>query len=127
MCIYSNQEELDRFWQLVVNAVMAMDVMDKELNALRRKRWEKAFEGQSCCLTLVEPNDDSVKNQRQEHLNRKATIVIEHLIQASDVAHTMQNWHIYIKWNERLFHEMSHAYEMGRSGQELVPGRIGLF
>ena len=35
--------------------------------------------------------------------NRKATIVIEHLIQASDVSHTMQHWEVYISWNEKLF------------------------
>jgi hypothetical protein len=30
----------------------------------------------------------------------KATIVIEHIIQASDVAHTMQHRHVYQKWLE---------------------------
>ncbi|EEC45650.1 predicted protein, partial [Phaeodactylum tricornutum CCAP 1055/1] len=76
--IYATQEEQLRFRQLVVNSVMATDIMDKDLKGLRNARWE----------------------------NRKATIVIEHLIQASDVAHTMQHWHIYRKWNERLFCEM---------------------
>jgi 3'5'-cyclic nucleotide phosphodiesterase len=113
MCIYTNREELDRFRQLVVNAVMATDVMDKELNALRRKRWEKAFLVEDQSLTMSEDHNTSC---REIDSNRKATIVIEHLIQASDVAHTMQHWHIYIKWNERLFHEMRHAYEMGRAG-----------
>ena len=44
----------------------------------------------------------------------KATIVIEHIIQAADVAHTMQHWHVYQKWNRRLFEEMYSAYESGR-------------
>jgi len=48
-------------------------------------------------------------------VDRKATIVIEHLIQASDVAHTMQHWHVYRKWNERLFTEMYQAYLDGRA------------
>ena len=26
----------------------------------------------------------------------------------------MQHWHIYIKWNERLFHEVQKAYKIGR-------------
>ena len=26
----------------------------------------------------------------------------------------MQHWHIYTKWNERLFREMYHAYQQGR-------------
>ena len=41
--------------------------------------------------------------------------MIEHLIQASDVAHTMQHWNVYRKWNECLFYEMFLAFETGRS------------
>ena len=75
-CIYSNLEELQRFRQLVVNTVMATDIADKELQALRKNRWEQAFNG----MEELNPVLD---------MNRKATIVIEHLIQASDVSHTM--------------------------------------
>jgi hypothetical protein len=35
-------------------------------------------------------------------------------MQASDVAHTMQHWHVYLKWNARLFNEMYRAYKEGR-------------
>jgi hypothetical protein len=55
-------------------------------------------------------------------MNRKATFVIEHLIQASDVAHTMQHWHVYVKWNERLFHECYHAYLKGRAEKDPTDG-----
>jgi len=57
-------------------------------------------------------------------MNRKATIVIEHIIQASDVAHTMQHWHIYIKWNERLFQEM---YKSFLEGKAAVDPSIGWY
>jgi hypothetical protein len=122
-CIYSNQEELERFRQLVVNSVMATDIADKELGALRKKRWNKAFRlGDEC-----EHSDES----KVVEVNRKATIVIEHLIQASDVAHTMQHWHVYIKWNERLFHEMYKAYLEGRADKDpsegWYQGEIGFF
>ena len=36
-------------------------------------------------------------------------------MQASDIAHTMQHWHIYRKWNERLFLESFVAHEAGRA------------
>ena len=39
-------------------------------------------------------------------LNSKATIVIEHFIQASDVSHTMQHLRIYTDWNNRFFFAM---------------------
>ena len=57
--------------------------------------------------------------------------MIEHIIQASDVAHTKQHWNIYIKWNERLFHEMLMAYEAGRCQEDPAEfwyqGELGFF
>lgn len=35
-------------------------------------------------------------------------------MQASDVSHTMQHWHVYRKWNARLFKELYLAYRDGR-------------
>jgi hypothetical protein len=67
--------EMRRFRQLIVNSVMATDIMDKDLKTLRNARWERAF---SELADLEETSTDQI--------NRKATIVIEHLIQASDVA-----------------------------------------
>jgi hypothetical protein len=104
-CIYSNESEFKRFRQLVVNSVMATDIMDKDLKTLRNIRWEKAFSETAQKLDIY----------FEDTINRKATIVIEHLIQASDVSHTMQHWHIYRKWNERLFEELYRAYMQGRA------------
>ena len=106
--IYTTPDELKRFRQLVVNTVMATDIFDKDLAALRKKRWDKAFGGE----------DDF----SHEAINRKATVVMEHLIQASDVSHTMQHWHVYTKWNERLFREMNAAYLTGRMDKDPTEG-----
>ena len=78
--IFETEAELRRFRQLLVNSVIATDIFDKELGALRKNRWSKAFDDETS------PDDDLYNV-----LNRKATIVIEHMIQASDVAHTMQH------------------------------------
>jgi len=102
---YVNENEYFRFRQLIVNIVLATDVMDKELGDARKARWNTAF---SSSVT-AEPEST------QTAVNRKATIVMEHLIQASDVAHTMQHWHVYRKWNARLFEEMYGAYLEGRA------------
>ena len=73
--------------------------MDKQLGAARKARWNIAFaEGSN--LELYPEKETSTE---EEDRNRKATIVIEHLIQASDISHTMQHWHVYAKWNENLF------------------------
>ena len=117
--IYADKEEFVRFRQILVNAVMATDIMDKDLNAARKARWSVAFDESADKLSIKERND------------RKATIVIEHLIQASDVAHTMQHWHIYRKWNVRLFEEMYKAYKDGRSQTDpsvtWYKGEMGFF
>ena len=82
--------------------------MDKEFKTLRNARWAKAFKNQG---RGVLPESEKYAT------DRKATIVIEHLIQASDVAHTMQQWHVFCKWNKRLFMEMYKAYKEGRATQ----------
>lgn len=40
--IYGTQEDLFRFRALLVNSVMATDIVDKELKVLRNNRWDKA-------------------------------------------------------------------------------------
>jgi hypothetical protein len=128
-------------FSLCVVCVCVNSIMDPDLKVLRNKRWDRAFG------TEERQGADGTK----EAVNRKATIVIEHLIQASDVAHTMQvsaaavffwpfvegwslcrircnltffrcfvackfsqHWHIYRRWNEKLFREMYKAYKEGR-------------
>jgi hypothetical protein len=109
-CLFANKGELVRFRQVCVNVVLATDIFDKELNDLRKARWNRAFS-----------NDQEGGNNAStthETANLRATIVIEHIIQASDVSHTMQHWHVYRKWNARLFHEMMQAYRSGRMGMD---------
>lgn len=150
VCMFGNTADMLRFRQIVVNVVLATDIFDKELNNLRKERWNEAFqEGQKC-----------------SNFNElRATIVIEHMyvlqsnvhvimilpsrswnpslsvsdflpfryfsIQASDVAHTMQHWHVYRKWNERLFTEMYQAFRAGRMAKDpstfWYQGEIGFF
>lgn len=119
MAICATRDEAKRFRQLVVNAVMASDIMASDLKAVRNRRWNKAF-------SEIQPGEDPSIT-----INRKATIVIDHLIQASDVCHTMQHWHVYRKWNECLFLEMSKAFYEGRAdvnpADTWYRGEIGFF
>jgi class 3 adenylate cyclase len=105
-CIFSTPHEESRFRELIVDAVMATDIADKELGELRKSRWEKAFS--------VECSSHSAKMD----MDRKATIVFEHIIQASDVSHCMQHWHTYQKFNSRLFEERYLAYRKGVAGDK---------
>lgn len=116
--ICASKKELLRFRQIVINSVMATDLGDKELKELRNGRWEKAF-----CMGENENDRDAI--------NRKATIVVEHLIQAADVSHTSQHWEVYRLWNENLFRELYKAYRQGRADRNPAvywyQGEIGFF
>ena len=90
-CIYSNQTELNRFRQLVVNCVMATDLFNVEKQESRDARWAKYFPD----LLLMSngcPTPPSPSLTRKSSLNPIATLMIEHILQAADVAHTMQHW-----------------------------------
>ena len=123
-CIYRTNIERKRFRQLVINCVMATDIADRTVLEGRQDRWDRAFRGHKL-------RENATESQVQADMNRKATAVIEHIIQVSDVAHTMQHWHIYRRWNERLFHEMHDAFRTARA--EVDPatnwydGEIGFF
>jgi 3'5'-cyclic nucleotide phosphodiesterase len=108
--IYCTKAEFLRFRQLMVNTILATDIMDKDLKMLREERWKKAF-------SIRDSMGDAFYAR-----NRKATIVIEHLIQASDIAHTMQHFHIYKRWNQKLFNEMYNAYKAGRTEVNPIDG-----
>jgi class 3 adenylate cyclase len=106
-CIYEGDTERYRFRQLVANAVMATDIKEPKLQAVRKKRWSSVFRSSS--------RDTEGDTETQD---RKAKLVIEHVMQAANVAHTMQHWSIYIKWNECLYQEMYEAYKNGRANED---------
>jgi len=106
--IFATQAELQRFRQLVVNVVLATDIFDPDMIRVRNSRWEKAFGGASPDVVLSE----------EDGKNLKATIVIEYIMQASDVSHTMQHWQLFQKWNERLFIEIYSAYQVNRGDSD---------
>mmetsp|Transcript_102428 Transcript_102428/g.153524 ORF Transcript_102428/g.153524 Transcript_102428/m.153524 type:complete len:813 (+) Transcript_102428:86-2524(+) len=98
-CIYADAEEKQRLRQVMVNSVLATDIEDEERQDFRQTRWDMSF-GPGASI--------------EEDMNRKATCVIETLMQAADEFHTMQHWHVYVKWNERAFEEATKAYKEGR-------------
>jgi 3'5'-cyclic nucleotide phosphodiesterase len=95
--ICSGQDDLKRFRQLLVQTVMATDIADAELRTARNQRWDKAF-AKKDLMTDASVRNDEDKAELDADKNRKATIVLEHLLQASDIAHTMQHWEVFKKW-----------------------------
>lgn len=113
-CICHHERDKQRFRQLLVNAVIATDIADRELQMSRKNRWEMAFSDRI--------NSNEFGDASKNDMDRKATIVFEYIIQASDVAHTMQHWKVYKQWNERLFEERYVAYLQGRENEDPAIG-----
>jgi hypothetical protein len=76
---------------LLIIFFTATDIADKELANLRKNRAQQAWE-------CEQRTDDSV--------SRKATYVMETIMQAADVSHTMQPFPVFKKWNHILYREM---------------------
>ena len=95
--IWRDEHELKRFRQLVVNMILATDIFDKDMIDMREQRWDKAFhqyndnDGEVVAAAEKyeeeEQKNESTLNLATTNLsqiiNLKATVVIEHLIQAS--------------------------------------------
>jgi 3'5'-cyclic nucleotide phosphodiesterase len=112
-CICATKEELSLFRQTVVNVVMATDLFDKSLKSKREHRWNMSFVDQ--CTQEQASLDLSLSK-------RRAAVVIDLIIQASDVSHTMQHFTVYKKWNMKLLTEMYAAYQNGRMDKDPTEG-----
>ena len=104
--IYSDASEMRRFRQLLVNTVVATDILDRDMKIHRDRGWNKAFDGKKSASPF-----DSIRDLR-------ATLAVEHIMQAADAAHTMQSFRTYLKWSEKIFEEMYQAFHCGRAERD---------
>ena len=118
--LYQTPEEFEHFRELFVHAMLVTDIADPSLQKERVQRWDSLF-GTS------QTEDMDSANQ----INKKKTALLEHIIQASDVAHVMQHWSVYKTWNGRLFDELKIAYQNGRASKSpeefWFKGEFGFF
>ena len=108
-----------RFRQIVESAVLATDIADSNVMAECESRWATSFgeeasppateDGAIACPVDGVQNDDRTSNEW------RSVTVIECIIQASDVCHTMQHWHVYLRFTELLFNERFLAWKNGRA------------
>lgn len=71
--IYCNDAELTRFRSLLVNSVMATDIVDKQLKELRNARWDRAFR-KGDFADHVDTNERDAVNRKGEILVKRGTI-----------------------------------------------------
>lgn len=121
-CMFGNNPaDISRYRKFLFNTVLATDICDKELRLMRQERWAKAFGAEQ----------PECRPGNKEDCDRRATIVLDHIIQASDVAHTMQHWQIYIRFNKRLYQELYSKFVIGQNDEDprknWYKGEIGFF
>lgn len=92
----------------MIPKVIATDIADKKLKTLREGRWDAAFAKSEETMAPFAFDDLS-----RAEANRRATVIYEYIIQAADIAHTMQHWSTYQKFNKRLFEERYLAWING--------------
>jgi 3'5'-cyclic nucleotide phosphodiesterase len=114
-CLFASHAEQEQFRSVVVNAVLATDLFDQELNARREMQWEKHFGAGS-----TTSNWDGCEGEGDGQ--DKLTAVADLVLRVADVSHTMQHFVIYRKWNSRLLAEMYAAFAAGRAAQDPTIG-----
>jgi hypothetical protein len=109
-CLFGSQEDVELFRSLLVKSVMATDIWDKEQSSARMNRWD----------TFVSGIAQSTKppSSEEELSLQKAAVVVDHLIQVSDISHTVQHLNVYTKWNKLLFKEIFLGYKAGRASSD---------
>jgi len=140
--IYVNKEECVKFNTLVSDIILCTDISNPERLAIGKSKWNAAFPTNSTSQTssdssprrhsdplqTIECNDfcNGMKNMRSSNsylsaaelstlqMNLKANVVMEQFIQIADVAHLMQDYSVFLKWNKHLYDELWAAKIAGR-------------
>lgn len=58
--------------------------------------------------TLSQESADTVDYDEPDPM--RSAVIIELLLKAADVAHSLQGWETYIKWSDRMFMELAAAH-----------------
>ena len=111
--IFRNEKEKMRFRMIFVNACMATDLMDTDRLEHNLERWTSVFGNREAGGDGIPENTCAETCER----NLRATLVMEDLIRASNISHTLQHFQVFRKWNCRLFRESMLAYVSGRTNR----------
>jgi hypothetical protein len=108
-----HDSDLSRFRYVFVRAILATDI-----NTEHNRNEVQYDPNHSASQSLM--YQEQPKTHQSEMIDAllrpslgimdKAMTVIEFIMQLSDVGHMIQQWPIYMKWNERLFHEYLKYY-----------------
>jgi hypothetical protein len=129
--IMSSSTSKYQFQQILFDAVLSTDIMCKERGALIRDWWQRIYgdannsnynheHAKEGCKSK---NPIEVKNTEIQNLCPfpgssgsaclNIRVIIQHMILVADIAHCMQGWRNYMKFNYRLYKELYSCFEAG--------------
>jgi hypothetical protein len=101
-CICPTFLDYQRFSKLLVNTVVRAAIApDQDLQSSTNLKWDGAL--LNCAEEVSSMGSSTTNSNCPAH-------IVECIVQASDLAHRMQHWQIYTKWNARLLEEINIAY-----------------
>jgi len=115
--IYNDIMSKEKFQELLHWAVLSTDIALDELRDGCSERYEAEYPV-ICPVSTVENQGEIewlVKESSTLSLGScsrdRERVAIEHIMQVADIAHTMQSWKNFVKWNLKLFKECMFRYE----------------
>lgn len=87
----------DRFRSVISDLILCTDIASQERRELCTKRWNEAF-----------------SDMGATEICKATGTIADHIMQVADVSHTMQHFETFLKWNQRLYHEVLAAFEYGQ-------------
>lgn len=127
-----DEEESERFRGLVVDLILSTDISCPERTAKGKSKWKIAFSDSECItrrhsVPIKKRSKSRIFCGANESKNRltsaeiaaarkklKSRVIMEQLMQVADVAHLMQDWEVFLKWNKKLYDELWAAKTAGR-------------
>lgn len=99
-------EHAQLFERLLRDMILATDINSKECRERTIQKWRNAME--------IKSDDPPMRISYSEESYLQVSSILEQLIQASDVAHLMQSWPLFLKWGKKLYHEIWAARQVER-------------
>ena len=139
------------FRRLVIDMVLCTDIASPERLQIGMSKWKSAFvtptevvmppsrrhtidfsidDGSLIDLGIKYALNLDGRLVKESPQGLKVASILEQIMQAVDVAHTMQSWENFVKWNTRLFIELNDAHVSGRGddpASNWFNGQIGFF
>jgi hypothetical protein len=140
-----------RYRQCVVSLILSTDIFSQDRQRICQEKWTQSFdspkslgpvrESFSSDLSSLDSFSQSLFGSDVTSMGKsiydrnsldqvRASSILDHIIQAADVAPLLQDWKVFLLWSRNLYNEFWAAYVTGRGPlvtQNWYEGQIAFF